>query len=151
VIALGSVTAFYGVPGLAEHALPLKPVEDAQAIRERVTRAIQIGAVEQDAGKRAAWLTVIVGGGGLTGVELAGALAEFLPEVARANSVNLREPKIVLVEGAPVVVPALPPSLQRTAQEILTDLGVQFVLGTRVTAADEAGISYGAGAFRAGR
>jgi NADH dehydrogenase len=151
VIALGSITAFYGVPGLAEHALTLKSVDDAEAIRDRATRAIQIGAREQDPNSRAAWLTVIVGGGGLSGVELAGELAALVPVAARANGIDPREAKIVLVEGSPTVVPALPARLQIAAKEILTDLGVQLVLGTRVAAADETGVSYGLGGRIPGR
>src|SRR5262249_30838863 len=109
LIALGSTTAFYGIPGLQEHALTFKSVDDAHVVRNRVLQAMQAAVGETNPARRAALLTTIVGGGGTTGVELAGALAETVPRLARELGLGPREPQIVLVEAAPAVLPPLPP------------------------------------------
>ena len=144
VIALGSVTAFFGVPGLEDHALTLKSADDAETIRERVDQEIaaSVGLTDPDA--RQAGLTTIIGGAGLTGVELAGELAEFIPKAAKEHGIDPREPKIVLVEGGPSVLPGLAQSLQVKAGETLQNLNVAIRTGTRVTAADDEGVMIGA-------
>jgi NADH dehydrogenase len=141
LIALGSTTAFYGIPGLQEHALTFKSVEDAQVIKNRVLQAIQSAAGETNPARRAALLTIIVGGGGLTGVELAGALAEAVPHLARERGLPPQEPKIVLVEASPTILPTLPARLQFKALRLLEDLGVRPYLHTRVAGADEQGLT----------
>ena len=143
IIALGSVTAFYGVPGLAEHALTLKSVDDATMIREHILETLSAAATRPAGPERDALLTIVVGGGGLTGVELAGELADFVPRYAELQGLNRLDPRLVLIEGQPVLLPALPPRLQARAAEILTELGVRLILGARVTRADAEGISYG--------
>ena len=144
VIALGSVTAFFGVPGLEDHALTLKSVDDAEAVRERVDQAMaaSVGLIDPDT--REAVLTTIIGGAGLTGVELAGELAEFIPKAAKEHGIDPHEPKIVLVEGGPSILPGLAQSLQVKASETLQDLNVAIRTSTRVTAADDEGVTIGA-------
>jgi NADH:ubiquinone reductase (H+-translocating) len=145
VIALGSTTAFFGVPGLVEHALTLKSVEDAETINGRVREAIVQAAVTPTHAARAALLSFLIGGAGLTGVELAGELAEVLPKLARESGLAESEPRVTLVEGAPHVLPSMPERLQAKAAGILTDLGIRLVLGSKVVGADNAGISLASG------
>ena len=151
VIALGSVTAFYGVPGLQEHALTLKSVDDAAAIRERVDQAIATAAGQTDPATRQAWLTTIIGGAGLTGVELAGELADFIPKAAKEHGVDPAETKIVLVDGGTSILAGLPQSAQVKATETLQDLNVEIRTGTRITAADADGATIGAAGRISGR
>lgn len=151
IVALGSVTAFYNVPGLAEQALTLKSVEDAEAIKHRVTEAIARSGQIDDPVERAGLFSVLIGGAGLTGVELAGELAEMLPDLAKSHGVDPRLPKVTIAEGAPTVLPSMPERLQGRAASILTDLGVRLMLGSRVVSADAQGIQLASGDRIVGR
>lgn len=145
VVALGSVTAFYGVPGLYEHALTLKSVEDAEAVKLRVRQSVEAAAMATDPAARAALLSVIIGGAGLTGVELAGELAELLPDLARENGLDPKAPRVTLVEGAPAILPTMPERLQSRGGSILAELGVRLVLGSKVISADAQGVTLASG------
>jgi len=145
VVAVGSTTAFYGVPGLAEHALTLKSVEDAEAIKARVQEVVQQAARQTDEGARAALLSVLIGGAGLTGVELAGELAEVLPCLAERYHLPATAPRVTLVEASPVVLPSLRGRLRTRAASILTALGIRLALGSKVVLADESGVTLASG------
>jgi NADH dehydrogenase len=151
VVALGSITAFYGVPGLADHAFTLKSVEDAEAIDARMKEIVGLAAKEADPQVRAALLSVLVGGAGLTGTELAGELAELLPELARAQGLPPTEPRVILVEAAPVVLPSMPERLQVRGASILSEIGVRLMLGSKVVDADPEGITLASGDRLVGR
>ncbi|HWE64299.1 MAG TPA: NAD(P)/FAD-dependent oxidoreductase [Chloroflexota bacterium] len=151
VVALGSVTAFYNVPGLVDNALTLKSVEDTDTIKTRVTQAVEQAAQTTDPAAQAALLSVLIGGAGLTGVELAGELAELLPDLAREHGLDPRAPKVTLVEAAPAVLPSMPERLQQRAAAILTDLRVRLVTGGRVIVADDAGLQLASGDRLIGR
>jgi NADH dehydrogenase len=145
VIALGSLTSFYGIPGLAEHALTLKSVEDAEEISRRVHQAIALASKESEPAKRASLLSFLVGGAGLTGVELAGELAEVAPTIAAEYGVAPTEPRVTLIEAAAAVLPTMPARLQNKAAGILAELGVRISLGGKVVRADAAGIDLATG------
>jgi NADH dehydrogenase len=140
VIALGSITAFHDVPGLAEHALTLKSVDDAREIEARVRQVIAMAATEANQLGRAGLLSILIGGGGLTGVELAGELAELLPALAVEYAIEPQLPHITLVEGAPTLLPSMPARLQAAAARALTGMGVRLMLGARVASADREGV-----------
>jgi NADH dehydrogenase len=140
VIALGSITAFHDVPGLAEHALTLKSVDDARLIAARVQQAIALAAAEADQPARAGLLSILIGGGGLTGVELAGELAELVPALAEEHGLTPSAPHITLVEAAPALLPSMPTRLQAAAARALTGMGVRLMLGSRVTSVDGEGV-----------
>jgi NADH:quinone reductase (non-electrogenic) len=145
VVALGSLTSFYGIPGLAEHALTLKSVEDAEAISRRVREAMAMASKESEPMKRASLLSFLVGGAGLTGVELAGELAEAAPTIAADYGIAPTEPRVTLVEAAPAVLPTMPRRLQTKAAGILAELGVRISLGGKVVRADDQGIDLSTG------
>ncbi|HVC79542.1 MAG TPA: NAD(P)/FAD-dependent oxidoreductase [Chloroflexota bacterium] len=145
VIALGSVTAYYGVPGLAEYALTLKSVEDAEEVNRAVTTAIEQASRESDPRARSRLLSILIGGAGLTGVELAGELAEVLPTIAQEHGVNPSEPRVTLIEATPTVLPSMPARLQSKAAAILSELGIRLVLGGKVVRADAEGIDLASG------
>jgi NADH dehydrogenase len=151
VVAVGSITAFYGVPGLAEYALTLKSVEDAEAIDARMKEIVALAAQEADPQARANLLSVLIGGAGLTGTELAGELAELLPELARAHDLPPTASRVVLVEAAPVVLPSMPSRLQVRGASILSELGVRLMLGSKVVSADPEGLTLASGDRLAGR
>ena len=124
VLTLGSQPNDYGIPGLAEHALNLYSSEDAEHVWAAVHSAVGLAVAEPDAGRRRDRLTVLVGGGGPTGVEIAGELAEALPELAGSRGLPADLPRVVLIEARPTLLPGFSASAVARARSILGDLGV---------------------------
>jgi NADH dehydrogenase len=151
VVALGSVTAFYGVPGLAESALTLKSVEDAEAVNAAVRRAFSQAHTAADTTERTELLSFLIGGAGLTGVELAGELAEVMPELAKSYDVEPGDARVTLIEASSQVLPSMPEKLRTRAAQILTDLGVRLALGSKVVAASPHDMTLASGDRLAGR
>src|SRR5690349_721669 len=112
VVAAGSVNHYFGHDDWAPHAPALKTLDDALEIRARILTAFERAERETDPARRAAWLTFVVIGGGATGVELAGTLAEISRHTLSGDFRNFdpRKARIVLVEGTDRV---LPPSTMR--------------------------------------
>jgi NADH dehydrogenase len=145
IIATGAANSYFGHDAWAAHAPSLKTLEDAYEIRRRVLLAFERAERETDPGRRAAWLTFVVIGGGATGVELAGAFAEIarhtLPgEFRRFDPRNAR---VVLVEASDRVLPTYPPRLSERARRHLERLGVTVWLGRAVTGIDSEGVQLG--------
>ncbi len=145
VVATGATHAYFGNDGWAEHAPGLKTLDDALAIRARVLSAFEAAEREDDPAARAPWLNFVVIGGGPTGVELAGTLAEIarhtLPrEFRRADP---RAAHVHLVEAGPRLLSAMPESLSEKTRRQLQKLGVEVHTGSAVTAIDGEGVSLG--------
>jgi NADH dehydrogenase len=138
VVALGNVTSFAGVPGLAEHALPFKYLGDALAIRNHVIHALEQADIEPDPAVRASLLAFVVAGGGFSGVEAVAELNDFVRAAARSFR-NLRsaEIRVVLLHGGPRILPELPESLGTFAQNLLRKRGVEIRLGSRLAGATD--------------
>lgn len=148
VVAAGATHSYFGRDEWAAHAPGLKTLDDAFEIRRRILLAFEEAEKETDAAKREAWLTFVVIGGGPTGVEMAGTLAEIarhtLPgEFRRIDPARAR---ILLLEGGPRVLQAMPESLSASAQRQLEELGVEVRVASRVVAIDGAGLDVQAGA-----
>jgi NADH dehydrogenase len=127
-----------------EHTAPgLKTIEDATRIRHRILEAFERAEREPNPHQRQAWLTFVIVGGGATGVELAGALAEIANDTLRGDfrAIHTEESKILLLEGAPRVLPGFPNDLSQAAERSLVRLGVQARTGVRVTAIDSEGVT----------
>ncbi len=141
VVAAGAVSDDFGVAGIAEHALTLKSVDDATTMRDQVLRQFERATVEPDAVRDGA-MNVVVCGGGPTGVELAGGLAELYRKVlARdAPGVDLSPARIVLVEAADRLLAPFTPESSLGALEALERHGVEVRLGTGVAAANADGV-----------
>ncbi|WP_426270806.1 NAD(P)/FAD-dependent oxidoreductase [Dyella kyungheensis] len=142
IVATGATHAYFGHDEWERYAPGLKTLEDAFTIRRRVLLAFERAEREEDPAQRQAWLNFVVVGGGATGVELAGTLAEIarhtLPrEFRRADP---RKANILLVEAGPKLLPAFAPDLTEKARRQLEKLGVQVRLNTAVTAIDEHGV-----------
>jgi NADH:ubiquinone reductase (H+-translocating) len=136
VIAVGNVTNFAGQPGLAEHALPFKYLGDALILRNHVIHTLEEADMEADPELRRALLTFVVAGGGFSGVEAVAELNDFVREGARSfRRINPAEIHVVLLHAGSLILPELPESLARFAQNLLQSRGVDIRLNTRLAGA----------------
>lgn len=129
VVGLGSKTAYFGIPGLEENSMVLKSVHDANKVYQHIEGRIR----EYAKTKNEADATILIGGGGLTGIELVGELADNLPKIAKGYGVNPKELNLKLVEAGPKVLPVLPDHLIERAVASLEARGVEFLTGLPVT------------------
>jgi len=138
VLALGSRPNDFAIPGLAERALSLYSTSDAERVWAAVNSTLDdAAAADSELQRRLA--TVVVGGGGATGVELAGELAELLPELARSRGLAPDRPAVLLVEAGPTILAGSSPQLIANATRILSDLGVQVRTNAMIAEATEEG------------
>jgi NADH:ubiquinone reductase (H+-translocating) len=146
VLATGAQHAYFGHDDWAAHAPGLKTIDDATYIRRRILLAFEKAETEPDASERARLLNFVVIGGGPTGVEMAGAIAELANRALAADfrSIDPRAARIILVEAAPRLLTPFDPSLSEAARKSLEQLGVEVRLGAAVTALDAEGVSIGA-------
>ncbi len=145
VLAPGAVNAYFGHHDW-EHVAPgLKDLDDAVEIRRRVLLAFEAAEREPDPVAQRRHLTFVVIGGGPTGVELAGAIAELATFVLARDFRAIRSDatRVVLVEGGPRVLAAFDPELSERATQSLHEMGVEVLPNTRVTAIDEQGVAMG--------
>jgi NADH dehydrogenase len=134
IIATGATHSYFGHDEWAKHAPGLKTLEDAIDIRRRVLVAYERAELESDEARRAAWLTFVVVGGGPTGVELAGSLAEISRHTLSGEfTFDPARARVLLVEAAPRVLGAYPEDLSEKAKIQLERLGVEVKLGAAVT------------------
>jgi NADH dehydrogenase len=139
VVATGARHSYFGHPGWESLAPGLKSLEDALEVRRRVLLAFELAEREPDPTRRHHLLTFVVVGGGPTGVEVAGALAE-LRRFALARDfrhIDPREASVVLLEGGPRILPGYPESLSQRAKADLRALGVEVRENTMVTGISE--------------
>ncbi|MBJ6363996.1 NAD(P)/FAD-dependent oxidoreductase [Paenibacillus sp. GCM10012307] len=129
VIALGSETAFFGIPGLQEYSMTLKSVEDANRIRAHVEARLDAYAKS----KNPADANIVIGGGGLSGIELIGELVDKLPKVCEEKGVDFNEISLYCVEAAPSILAGFAPDLVERAKISLENRGVKFLIGVAVT------------------
>jgi NADH dehydrogenase len=143
IIATGSTHHYFGHDEWADLAPGLKTIENATAIRSRLLAAFEHAEREPDPALRHAWLNFVIVGGGPTGVELAGALAEIARDTLRHDfrHINPAEAQILLIEGEPRLLPVFPPDLSAKAERQLVDLGVRTRCSARVTNIDSEGVT----------
>jgi NADH:quinone reductase (non-electrogenic) len=145
VLATGARHAYFGHDAWEPFAPGLKTLEDATAVRGRILLAFERAEREEDERRRAALMTFAIVGGGPTGVELAGAIAELaratLPSDFRR--IDTREARIVLIEAGPRVLPAFAEDLSLYAKRSLEGLGVEVVLGQAVSDCSAEGVVFG--------
>jgi len=134
VLALGGCTSYFGHPEWEKDAPGLKSLEDALRIRSQILLAFEKAETETSAEEQARLMTLVVVGGGPTGVELAGAFAELARRVLRADfrRVDPARARVTLIEGGPRILGHLTPDLSASAQRQLEALGVQVRLQASV-------------------
>ena len=145
VLATGASHSYFGRDDWAPFAPGLKRVEDATAVRGRVLVAFERAEAAEDTAEREALMTFLIVGGGPTGVELAGAIAE-LARFGMAKDFRRIDPaqaRVILVESAPRILPTFTEELSDRAARALQALGVELITGSRVTGIDAEGVVVG--------
>jgi len=134
ILALGSTPRFFGIEGAAEYALPLRTIEDAIAVRNHILLRFERALYETDAEKRSRMLTFAIIGGGATGVEFAGALAELIwgPLSKDYSSLDFNEIRFMLLEASDYLLPGVHEKLQKYTLKRLRNMGVDVRLGAIV-------------------
>lgn len=134
VVGVGSVTSYFGRDEWAEHAMGLKTLDDALRVRSHVLTSFEHAENEPDPAERSRLMTIVVVGGGPTGVELAGAMAELAHRVFRRDFrfIDPTQSRVVLVEATDRILGAFTPGLSDSAGAQLADLGVEVRLESRV-------------------
>jgi len=145
IVATGATHAYFGHDEWAARAPGLKTLDDALEMRRRVLLAFEAAERERDPAAQQRLLTFVIVGGGPTGVELAGALAEIARQTLRDDfrHIHPESAHILLLEGGPHVLGTFPDKLRIAARAALEKLGVDVRTGTAVTAIDEDGVTAG--------
>lgn len=145
VLATGARHAYFGHDEWAEHAPGLKVLEDATSIRQKILIAFEKAEREPDAERRAALLCFVVVGGGPTGVELAGTIAELAHHTLKGEfrNIDTQQTRVILIEAASRVLPSFAESLSAYAMTALEKLGVEVELNHPVSDCNEHGVVFG--------
>ena len=145
ILATGARHSYFGHGEWEKLAPGLKSLEDAVELRRRILMAFEYAEKTADEAARKAAMTFVIIGGGPTGVELAGAIAEISRHTLARDfrHINPSEARVILLEGDPRLLAAFPPDLSESARKQLTDLGVEVRTGTRATNLAEAGVQIG--------
>jgi len=152
VIATGATHSYFGHDDWADCAPGLKRVEDATRIRRSILLAFEQAELARDEAERQRLLTFVIVGGGATGVEMAGAIAEIARQTLAKDfrRIDPRSSRIILLEAGPRVLPTLPEDLSTYAERTLTRMGVDVRTSTRVTNCDRRGVDLDRGRIDAG-
>jgi NADH dehydrogenase len=145
ILATGARHAYFGHDDWEPFAPGLKRIEDATEIRRRILIAFERAENETDPDERRLLMNLLIVGGGPTGVELAGAIAELARRALAKDFRNIdpRDTRIILVEAGPRLLPSMPEDLSEEALQRLQRLGVEVRLGAAVTAVDASGVTIG--------
>lgn len=144
IVAAGSEHHYFGNDHWREHAPPLKDVEDATKIRRKIFESFEVAERLPPEVDKTPWLTFAIIGGGPTGVELAGALAEIAMDTLKGDFRHIKTPraKILLLEALDRILPTYPEDLSQRAKESLQKLGVEVRTGCLVTDISSEGVAY---------
>jgi NADH dehydrogenase len=142
IVAAGATHSYFGNDQWNRFAPGLKTLDDAFEIRRKVLFAFETAEKQSDPARRAAWLNFVVIGGGPTGVEMAGTLAEIARQTlpGEFRRIDPASAKVLLLEGSPRVLQSMPEDLSGRAAEQLSRLGVEVRTDSRVTAIDARGL-----------
>jgi NADH dehydrogenase len=142
IVATGAAHSYFGHPEWAARAPGLKTLDDALEMRRRVLLAFESAERERDPDRQRRYLTFVIVGGGATGVELAGALAEIARQSLRRDfrSIRPESARIIVIEGSPYLLGTFPEHLRTAARKSLERLGVEVLTGSIVTDIDAEGV-----------
>jgi NADH dehydrogenase len=145
VVSVGARHSYFGNDAWEKYAPGLKTIKDALHIRENILLSFETAERLDNSQEAAKYLNFVIIGGGPTGVEMAGAIAEISHKTMFKNFRRIKpeKSKIYLIEAAPHILPMYPPSLSERARQDLEKLGVQVMEGTKVTNINEEGVQVG--------
>ncbi|AZR72600.1 NADH dehydrogenase [Anoxybacter fermentans] len=123
IIGTGSEPTYYGIPGMKEHSLTLWSLEDAKKIKAHIRSMFIAASQEVDPKKREAMLTFVVGGGGFTGIEMIGELAEWVRDLCQIYNVDRDDVRLIVVEALPNILPVL-------KKKGLVDRAIEYLTNT---------------------
>ncbi len=134
ILACGSSSHFCGVPGAIEYSYPLKTLKEAVTLRNHILRCLEQATEEADPSRKRQLLTFTIVGGGATGVEFAGSLAELIFDslVKDYPGLDLNQARVILFQSGDTLLPEMPKHLSIYAQKQLEKKGVEVILQTRV-------------------
>jgi NADH:ubiquinone reductase (H+-translocating) len=152
VIATGAMHAYFGHDDWSAYAPGLKRIEDATRIRRSILIAFEQAELITDAAERRRLLTFVIAGGGATGVEMAGAIAEIARQTLATDfrHIDPRSSRIMLIEAGPRLLPTFPPEQSDYVRAALSQAGVDVKTDTRVTGCDAGGVDTDSGRIDAG-
>jgi NADH dehydrogenase len=147
IVATGGSAEDFGIPGVRAHTFGLYGLDDARRLRNHVITSLERATITTDAAERAALLTIVIVGGGPTGVEMGGALAEFRRHIVPRDYRHLgaNALRVVLIEAGPAVLPPFPDSLRERARRDLVRFGVEVRTQAHVVGVDGDGIDLDGG------
>lgn len=145
ILATGARHSYFGRDDWAQFAPGIKSIEDATAVRHRILLAMERAETEMDKAKRDALLTFVVVGGGPTGVEMAGAIAELARQSVSSEfrSITPHCSRVILVEAGPRLLAGFPEKLSKRAVAAIRQLGVEVITGVRVESITAGRVSFG--------
>jgi NADH:ubiquinone reductase (H+-translocating) len=135
ILATGSETSFFGVPGASEYAFPLKTLEDATTLRNNILYCFERAIQEEDPERRRGLLTFTIIGGGPTGIEIAGALTELIrgPLIKDFSDLDFKEVRIILIEATDNLLPGFPECCREYSNSRLRQMGIEIHVESPVT------------------
>jgi NADH dehydrogenase len=132
VMATGSEPTYFGIPGMAEHSLTLWSMEDALRINNHIKDVFDRAANEKDPKERKKLLTIVVGGGGFTGIETVGELIQWADELCKKHKIARNEVNLYVIEALDRILPNLPDSLIKKATAFLQKKGVKVLTSSPI-------------------
>lgn len=132
VVAVGSEPEYFGIPGMQEHALTLRSLNSARTIHEHIEYQLACSKLAKSEEERQACRTFVIGGAGLTGVEMAGELAETLPHLCRRYDIDPADVLVYSIEAVPEIMRDFETELARRAARDLERRGVQLLTGVPI-------------------
>jgi len=138
VLATGSDSNFFGSKELEHYTMPMKTIPESLNLRSMILQNLEEALIETDPVRKSGLLNFVVVGGGPTGVELSGSLAELKKHVLKKDypELDIEDMNIYLIEGSPVVLGPMSPQSQRSSKEFLEELGVNVMTDVRVASYD---------------
>lgn len=145
ILATGSMYDYFGQQAWAEFAPGVKTIDNARAIRAKLLRAFEAAEITHDPVRRRELLTTVVVGGGPTGVEMAGTIAELARYTLAGDfrRIDTKSARVILIEAGPTLLSSFPPALQNYAASALMRMGVEVQLNTKVESIEEGVVTAG--------